>query len=316
MSQIPRTDWIWRDGERIPWDGAKLHVMSHVVHYGSSVFEGIRCYHTPDGAAVFRLREHLRRFRQSCHIYRMPLAHDIDALADAVCTLITDNRLDACYVRPIALRGFGAAGVHPAASPVETYIVCWPWGAYLGDGALERGIDVCVSSWRRAAPDTFPMLAKAGGHYLAAQLMKMEAVGNGFAEAIALNVDGLVSEASGENVFLVVDGALVTPAVDGSQLPGITRDSVLALARDIGIPVREQPVPRELLYCADELFLTGTAAEITPVRSVDRIPVGTACPGPATRMLQDRFLGIARGTAADPYGWRTPVTRALAVARP
>jgi branched-chain amino acid aminotransferase len=308
-SQIRATQWIWRDGELIAWSSANLHVMSHVVHYGSSVFEGMRCYDTPDGPAVFRMTDHLQRFHHSCRIYRMPVSHTAESLADAVRTVVTANGLDACYVRPIALRGFGAAGVNPAASPVETYIICWPWGTYLGEGALERGIDVCVSSWRRAAPDTFPMLAKAGGHYLAAQLMKMEAIGNGFAEAIALNVDGLVSEGSGENVFLVVDGTLVTPAVDGSMLPGITRDAVLTIARDIGIPVHERAVPRELLYVADELFLTGTAAEITPVLSVDRTPVGGGCPGPMTRLLQERFLGIVRGTAVDPYGWRSPIAR-------
>lgn len=309
--QFIPTDWIWRDGELIHWRDANIHVMSHVVHYGSSLFEGLRCYATPEGSAVFRLREHLRRLRESSRIYRMPLEHSIDTLSDAVCAVISANGLDECYVRPVVLRGMGALGVNPAASPVETYIACWPWGAYLGDGALDRGIDVCVSSWRRAAPDTFPMLAKAGGHYLAAQLMKMEAEGNGYAEAIALGVDGRVSEGSGENVFLVIDGKLITPAIDGSQLPGITRDAVLTIAADIGIPVREELVPRERLYVADELFLTGTAAEITPVRSVDRIQIGDGVAGPMTRVLQQRLLGIARGTAADPYGWRFPVARAL-----
>lgn len=310
-TQHTPTDWVWRDGELIHWQDAGIHVMSHVVHYGSSVFEGLRCYATADGPAVFRLREHLRRLHDSCRIYRMPLRHSIDALTDAVRTLIEMNGLDACYVRPVALRGFGALGVNPSASPVETYIACWPWGAYLGDDALDGGIDVCVSSWRRAAPDTFPMLAKAGGHYLAAQLMKMEAEANGFTEAIALGADGRVSEGSGENVFLVIDGTLITPAVDGSQLPGITRDAVLTIASDIGIPVREEIVPRERLYGADELFLTGTAAEVTPVRSVDRITIGDGHAGPMTRMLQQRLLGIARGTAPDPYGWRFPVARQL-----
>lgn len=309
--QFTPTDWVWHDGELIRWQDAGIHVMSHVVHYGSSVFEGLRCYATADGPAVFRLREHLRRLHDSCRIYRMPLRHSVDTLANAVRTLVEANGLDECYVRPVALRGFGALGVNPAASPVEMYIACWPWGAYLGDDALDGGIDVCISSWRRAAPDTFPMLAKAGGHYLAAQLMKMEAEANGFAEAIALGADGRVSEGSGENVFLVVDGTLITPAVDGSQLPGITRDAVLTIASDIGIPVREEIVPRERLYGADELFLTGTAAEITPVRSVDRITIGDGRAGPMTRMLQQRLLGIARGTAPDPYGWRFPIARQL-----
>ncbi|MGH7578144.1 MAG: branched-chain amino acid transaminase [Longimicrobiales bacterium] len=311
MKQFTPTDWVWRDGELIRWEEAGIHVLSHVVHYGSSVFEGLRCYATADGPAVFRLREHLRRLHRSCRVYRMPMRHSVDALADAVRSVIEANGLDECYVRPVALRGFGALGVNPAASPDETYIACWPWGAYLGDGALDGGIDVCVSSWRRAAPDTFPMLAKAGGHYLAAQLMKMEAEASGFAEAIALGIDGRVSEGSGENVFLVIDGALITPAVDGSQLPGITRDAVITIATDIGIPVREELVPRERLYMADELFLTGTAAEITPVRSVDRITVGDGSVGPMTRMLQQRLLGIARGTAPDPYGWRFPIARQL-----
>lgn len=309
--QFTPTDWVWRDGELIRWQDAGIHVMSHVVHYGSSVFEGLRCYATADGPAVFRLREHLRRLHGSCRIYRMPLRHSVDTLTSAVRTVVEANGLNECYVRPVALRGLGALGVNPAASPVETYIACWPWGAYLGDGALDGGIDVCISSWRRAAPDTFPMLAKAGGHYLAAQLMKMEAEANGFAEAIALGADGRVSEGSGENVFLVIDGTLITPAVDGSQLPGITRDAVLTIASDIGIPVREEIVPRERLYGADELFLTGTAAEITPVRSVDRITVAEGRAGPMTRMLQQRLLGIARGTAPDPYGWRFPIARQL-----
>ncbi len=311
-SSFPSTRWIWKDGEFIPWEAATLHVMSHVVHYGSSVFEGIRCYQTPDGPAIFRLREHLRRLRDSARIYRMEPKHDIDQLAAACSELVTRNELVDCYIRPIVLRGYGAPGVNPAGSPVETYLVCWPWGAYLGDGALENGVDVCVSSWSRPAPNTLPVIAKAGGNYLSSQLMKMEAVANGYAEAIALSPEGVVSEGSGQNLFVVRDGVLMTPVTDGTQLQGITRDCILRIARDEGIPVREQPVPRELLYTADELFFVGTAAEVTPIRSVDRITVGAGKAGPITLRLQDKLLGIARGRYPDSYGWLTPVNRPAA----
>ncbi|HEX7051457.1 MAG TPA: branched-chain amino acid transaminase [Longimicrobiales bacterium] len=305
-SSFPATEWIWKDGEFIPWASATLHVMSHVVHYGSSVFEGIRCYRTPDGPAIFRLEDHLRRLHDSARIYRMEPAHTPETLARACIELVRRNGLEEGYIRPLVLRGYGAAGINPAASPIETYLACWPWGAYLGDGALDNGVDVCVSSWHRPAPNTLPVLSKAGGHYLNSQLIKMEALANGFAEGIALAPDGLVSEGSGQNLFLVRDGTLITPPLDGTVLRGITRDCILTLARDIGIPIREQAVPREMLYTADELFFTGTAAEVTPIRSVDRIPVRHGV-GPVTRTLQERLLAIARGTAPDPYGWRTPV---------
>jgi branched-chain amino acid aminotransferase len=306
--QFPATEWIWRNGEIVPWEAATIHVMSHVVHYGSSVFEGIRCYATPAGPAIFRLDAHLRRFHDSCRIYRIPLAFDSEALGDACAEVVRRNNLDECYIRPLALRGLGAAGVNPTGSPTEIYIICWRWGTYLGEGALERGIDTCVSSWRRAAPDTFPMLAKAGGHYLNSQLMKLEAAADGYAEAIALSSDGMVSEGSGENIFIVRDGKLVTPPSDGSLLMGITRDAILTLAKDLAIPVVEQRIPRELLYTADEVFLTGTAAEITPVRSVDKVVIGAGVAGPVTRQIQQEFLGIAHGTREDRHGWRTPVT--------
>jgi branched-chain amino acid aminotransferase len=309
-AQFETTEWIWRDGEFIRWESATLHVMSHVVHYGSSVFEGIRCYRTPEGPSIFRLREHLRRLADSARIYRMELPYDQQALAAACQELVVRNGLEACYIRPIVLRGYGAAGINPAASPLETYLVCWPWGVYLGDGALERGVDVCVSSWLRPAPNTFPALAKAGGNYLSSQLMKMEALSNGYAEAIALGTDGLVSEGSGQNVFLVRDGTLITPSMDGTLLLGITRDCILTLARELGIPIREQAVAREMLYCADEIFFTGTAAEVTPVRSVDRITIGNGAAGPVTLQLQKRLLAVANGIAPDPYGWRTPVRAA------
>jgi len=311
--QFSPTSLIWRDGRLIAWDDAVLHVMSHVVHYGSSIFEGIRCYDTPDGPALFRLREHMKRFIESCRIYRLPLPYDIETLSAACIAVIDANGIPHGYVRPLAVRGYGAAGVNPAGSPVDTYVICWPWGTYLGEGALDSGIDVCVSTWRRAAPDTFPMLAKAGGHYLAAQLMKMEAIANGFVEGIALNTDGLVSEGSGENIFLVRNGVLITPSIDGSQLPGLTRDAVLTIARDFGIPCQEQAVPRELLYVSDEVFLTGTAAEITPVRSIDRIQVGEGSAGPITRRIQERFLGITHGRLEDRYGWLTHVKKHASV---
>lgn len=305
--QLPRTEWIWSDGEIVPWGAATIHVMSHVVHYGSSIFEGIRCYRTPAGPAIFRLRDHMRRFRDSCKIYRMEPEHDLDALMRACDAVVRRNGLEECYIRPVALRGLGAPGVNPTASPVQTFVVCWPWGAYLGAEALQRGVDVCVSSWNRPRPNTFPALAKSGANYMNAQLIKMQALADGYAEGIALSPDGLVSEGSGQNVFLVRDGTIYTPSLDGSLLPGITRDSVLTLACEADIPVREQAIPREMLYVADELFFTGTAAEITPIRSVDRIAINGATAGPVTKLLQERLLAIARGSVADPYGWRTPV---------
>ena len=306
-TQFPQTEWIWRNGEFIPWESATLHVMSHVVHYGSSVFEGIRCYRTPEGPAIFRLREHLRRLHDSARVYRMPFPHSEEVLASACADLILRNGLRECYLRPILLRGYGTAGVDPTRSPVETYLICWPWGTYLGEGALENGVNACVSSWQRPAPNTIPALAKAGGNYLSSQLIKMEALANGYEEGIALAPNGTISEGSGQNLFLVRDGVLITPPLEGTLLQGITRDSVVTIARDLGIPVREQIVPRELLYLADELFFTGTAAELTPVRSVDRIVIGEGMAGPTTRRLQARFLDIAHGRVADPYGWLTPV---------
>jgi branched-chain amino acid aminotransferase len=307
MSELNRTEWIWKDGAFVRWEDATLHVMSHVVHYGSSVFEGIRCYATPRGPAVFRLREHMRRLVDSARIYRMPLLHDADALSDACCELIARNELDNCYIRPVVLRGFGALGINPIKNPIESYIACFRWGSYLGVNALEHGVDVCVSSWSRPAPNTMPALAKAGGNYLSSQLIKMEAVVNGFDDAIALSPDGIVSEGSGQNVFAVRDGTLLTPPVDGSLLAGITRDSVLVLARELDIPVRETTIPRELLYCADELFFTGTASELTPIRSVDRITIGDGGVGRMTRLLQQQLLGVARGALPDHHGWLTPV---------
>lgn len=308
MAEFEKTAWIWKDGAFLRWEDATLHVMSHVVHYGSSVFEGIRCYHTPRGPAIFRLPEHIRRLLDSARIYRMPLRHDAATLAAACCELIARNGVDEGYIRPVALRGSGTLGLNPLPAPVETYIACVGWPSYLGADALDAGVDVCVSSWTRPAPNTFPTLAKAGGNYLSSQLIKMEAVLNGFADAIALGPDGLVSEGSGHNVFLVRAGALLTPPADGTLLCGITRDSVVILARELGLDVRETAIPRELLYAADELFLTGTASELTPIRSVDRLTVGDGTAGPVTRLLQRQLLGIARGALPDRHGWRTHVS--------
>jgi len=294
---------IWMDGEFVDWEDATIHVLSHVVHYGSSVFEGLRCYETANGSACFRLRDHLRRLESSAKIYRMDYSYSVDELAEATKELVRINGLKACYVRPCVFRGFGQMGVNPLNCPIQTIIACWEWGAYLGDEGVKKGIDACVSSWRRLAPNTMPSLAKAGSNYMNSQLMKMEAVLNGFAEAIALDIDGYVAEGSGENVFLVKDRGLVTPPSGASILPGITRHSTIVLARELGYTVRKQMIPREGLYIADEVFLTGSAAEITPVRSVDKIPVGSGKPGPVTLAIRDAFIGIVTGAADDRYGW-------------
>ncbi len=307
MSQITQSEWIWKDGEFIPWTDARIHVLSHSVQFGSSAFEGIRCYQTPQGPAVFRLEEHLRRFENSCKVYRTELAFSREEMEEACCDLVERNGLEECYLRPMMVRGYGAVGMIPFASPVELYVACWPWGTYLGEGAMEQGVDVCISTWLRPFPNTYPAMAKVAGNYLGSQLAKMEAVGNGYAEAIALTPEGLVGEGSGQNVFLVRDGALVTPPVDGTLLAGITRDSIIKLAGDEGIPVGVERVTREMLYMADELFFTGTAAEVTPIRSVDKIVVGAGRRGPTTERLQRRFLDIVRGRASDRFGWLTPV---------
>ena len=301
------TTLIWRDGTLVPWDEAQLHVMSHVVHYGSSIFEGIRCYRTPTGGAVFRLREHMRRFQDSAKIYKMPMPYSLDALCDAVTSTITANGLDKCYIRPLAVRAGQEMGVLPTNAPVETFVICWNWGAYLGEDALEQGVDVTISSWRRAAPGTFPAMAKAGGNYLSSQLSKMEARQDGYVEGIMLDVHGHVSEGSGENLFAIRDGILFTAPLAASILNGITRDAVVTIARDLGYEVRELLMPREFLLIADEVFFTGTAAEITPIRSIDKTEIGTGKRGPITEQIQARFLGIATGSAPDSRGWLTPV---------
>ncbi len=307
------TQWIWRNGEWIAWEDATIHVLSHVVHYGSSVFEGIRCYATPQGPAIFRLPEHMRRFRDSAKIYRMDMP-DLETLEEACREVVVRNEMEACYVRPIAFRGYGSPGVDPSPNPVDVYFMCWEWGAYLGPEALARGVDACISTWLRPFPDTYPAIAKAGGNYLNGQLMKMEAHENGYAEAIALGPNGMVSEGSGQNVFLVRDGVLITPSVDGTFLQGITRDSIMGFARDLGIPVREQNVPREMLYVADEVFFCGTAAEVTPVRSIDKIVIGSGSMGPVTRRIQEHFFAVVSGQKPDVHGWLMPCKAPAGVA--
>ena len=297
---------IWFNGKLIPHEEANIHVLSHVVHYGSSVFEGIRCYKTDKGSAVLRLREHMRRFVDSARIYRMELPYSLDELVEAVLETVRASGLASCYIRPVAFRGTGSLGVNPLNNQIDTVIAVWEWGAYLGAEALEQGVDVQVASWRRMAPGTFPSLAKAGGNYLNAQLVKMDAVLNGFSEGIMLNVDGHVAEGSGENLFLVRDGALFTAPASLSILPGITRDAVCTLARERGYTVTEASIPREALYIADELFFTGTAAEMTPIRSVDHHTIGSGKRGPVTTELQSAFFEIIQ-QGRDPFGWLTMV---------
>ena len=307
MYTLTATDWIWRDGEFIRWEDANLHILSHSMQYGSAAFEGIRCYATPHGPAIYRLDAHLERLLHSCRVYRMEIAYTIEELTVACCQLVERNGLEECYIRPMVLRGYGAASMVPFASPVHVYLPCWPWGAYLGEGALENGVDACVSSWHRVAPNTIPATAKIAGNYLSGQLIKMEALANGFAEAIALGTDGMVSEGSGQNVFIVSRGSVITPPVNGTLLAGITRDSILSIASDLGLAVREQPIPREMLYGADEIFLTGTASEVTPVRSVDRIIIGAGRRGPVTARIQSKFLDAVHGRIPDTHRWLTSV---------
>lgn len=300
-------DWIWKDGEYVAWHDCRVHLLATAVQFGTSVFEGIRAYPTERGPAVFRLREHIQRLIGSATIYRMLPEYDADTLFDVCLEVIRKNELENCYIRPMILRGYGTPGLNPTLSPIETYVAAWGWGTYLGTEALEAGVDVCVSSWNRMAPNTFPARAKAGGHYVNAQLMKMEAVQNGYVDAIALGPSGLVSEGSGMNLFLVHDGTIITPVLDGTSLAGITRSAVIQMARDLGYEVDARPVPREELYTVDEIFFTGTAAEVTPVRSVDRIEIGAGKAGPITLDIQKRFLETVRGETDDPHGYLTYV---------
>ena len=301
---IQPTANIWRNGTLIPWEQANIHVMSHVIHYGSSVFEGIRCYAQPHGSAVFRLPEHMQRLLDSAKIYRMEVPFTLEELCAGVVDVIEANGVTPCYIRPIAFRGYGEIGVSPKGTPVEVYIANFPWGKYI---AGHGGADVCISSWNRLAPNTLPSLAKAGANYMNSQLIQMEAVINGYQEGIALDVNGLVSEGSGENIFVVRNGVLFTPPLANSTLSGITRDSVLTIARHLGLAVTEQALPRELLYIADEVFFSGTAAEVSPIRSIDRIVIGDGKTGEITKKIADEFFGIANGLKPDRLGWLTPV---------
>ena len=301
------TGKIWMNGMLVDWADAKIHIASHVIHYGSGVFEGARCYDTPKGSACLCLDAHLKRLLDSGKIYRMDAPYGMDQLQAAVLETIRANRFKACYIRPIMYRGYNALGVNPLACPVDVAILVWEWGAYLGADALDKGVDVCISSWNRMAPNTFPSLAKACGNYANATLIRMEAELNGYNEGIALDTFGFVSEGSGENIFIVRNGTLYTPPLSASILPGITRDMIITLARDLGYRVNEEMIPREMLYLADELFFVGTAVEITPIRSVDKIRVGSGRRGPVTEALQRRFLQIINGDAPDARGWLTYV---------
>jgi branched-chain amino acid aminotransferase len=298
---------IWHNGRLIPWSDAKIHVMSHVIHYGSSLFEGIRCYKTQRGTEVFRLDSHVERLLNSCRIYRMEVPYSKEDLIRACLDTIRTNSMEKCYIRPIIFRGYGDFGVNPFGCPVEAFVAVWEWGKYLGAEAVEKGVDVCVSSWTRMAPNTFPAMAKAGANYMNSQLIKMEATKNGFAEGIALDVSGFVSEGSGENLFIVHRGALYTPPLFSSILPGITRDSVMRIATDLGYSVTERVIPRELLYIADEAFFVGTAVEVTPIRSIDKIEIGSGSRGPITERIQSEFFAYVEGRREDVYGWFTPV---------
>ncbi len=306
---------VWHNGKFIPWEEATIHVASHVVSYASCLFEGIRCYETPQGPGIFRLKEHTDRLVNSCKIYRMELPYSREQISQALIELVRVNNIKHCYLRPVAFRGYGEVGVNPMKNPIEIYLLAWEWGKYLGDEALRLGVDVCVSSWQRIAPNTLPAMAKAAANYMNAQLIKMEALTNGYVEGISLDASGYVSEGSGENIFMVKDGKMITPSLSACVLPGITRDSVMTLANEIGITVTEQSITREMLYLADELFFTGTAAEITPIRSVDRIVVGKGEPGPVTRSLQERFLAIVQGRSEDKHGWLTLCNQPVAAGR-
>ncbi|MBN1397384.1 MAG: branched-chain amino acid transaminase [Bacteroidetes bacterium] len=301
---VKKVEKIWMNGSLVNWDDAKIHVLSHVIHYGSSWFEGIRCYDTKKGSAIFRLNEHVRRLFDSAKIYRSEIPYSESQIAEAIKQTIKANKLKACYIRPIAYRGYNDVGVNPLGCPVDVAIAVWEWGAYLGASALEQGIDVCVSSWRRSAPDTLPTMAKAGGNYLNSQLIKLEAIANGYAEGIALGVDGTVSEGSGENIFVIRDNVIYTTPLSSAILCGVTRSSILVLAKEFGYEIVEMAIPREMLYIADEIFFTGTAAEVTPIRSIDKIVIGTGKCGPVTKKLQAAFFDVVQN-GQDKYNWLT-----------
>ena len=304
---LPQCDNIWFNGELVDWEDANIHVLSHVVHYGSSVFEGIRCYKTQKGSAVFRLDEHVNRLFDSAKIYRMEIPYTRQEICEAILETIRVNKLEACYIRPIVFRGYETLGVDPMGCPVEVVIAVWEWGEYLGDAALKNGVSVCTSSWNRMAPNTLPFLAKAGGNYLNSQLVRIEANANGYDEGIVLGTDGLVSEGSGENIFVIKNGSIYTPASNYAILPGITRHTAITLIRDLGMRVEQRGIPREFLYVADEVFFTGTAAEITPVRAIDQIEIGSGQRGPITEQIQEAFFDVIRAEVEDRHGWLTSI---------
>jgi branched-chain amino acid aminotransferase len=301
---VKKVEKIWLNGLLVNWDDAKIHVLSHVIHYGSSWFEGIRCYETKKGSAIFRLDAHLRRLYDSTKIYRTDIPYTLGQLQEAAKQIIIANNLKSCYIRPVVYRGYGDVGVNPFGCPVEVAIAVWEWGAYLGAGALEKGIDVCVSSWRRPAPDTSPTMAKSGGNYLNSQLIKMEAITNGYVEGIALEANGTVSEGSGENIFVIRNGNIYTTPLSSAILPGVTRDSIITLTKELGYQIIEMAIPREMLYISDEVFFTGTAAEITPIRSIDKIVIGDGFAGPITKKIQSAFFDIIQN-GQDKYQWLT-----------
>ena len=296
---------IWIDGKMVDWKDANIHVLSHVVHYGTSVFEGIRAYKNENGVAVFRLKEHVKRLFDSAKVYKIDIPFTQDEIADAILQTVRENNLDGCYIRPIVFRGYGELGVNPLNCPVNVVIAAWEWGSYLGEEGMENGVDIGVSSWRKPAPDTFPTLAKCGANYMNSQLAKIEAIENGFDEAIMLDYEGHVSEGSGENIFLVEGEKLYTPSMASSNLKGITRDSIMTLSSDLGYEVVEETISRERLYFADEVFFTGTAAEVTPIRSIDRKTIGIGKRGPIAEKLQKTFFDIVEAKVDDKYGWLT-----------
>ena len=294
---------VWMDGELVDWKDATIHSLSHVVHYGTSVFEGIRAYSNENGVAVFRLKEHVRRLFDSAKIYKIPIPYTQEEIEEAILETVRENDLNGCYIRPIAFRGYGELGVNPLNCPVNVVIAAWEWGSYLGEEGMANGVDIGVSSWRKPAPDTFPALAKCGANYMNSQLAKLEAIDNGFDEAIMLDYEGHVSEGSGENIFIVENGKLFTPAMSSSNLKGITRDCIMTVARDLGYEVVEEVISRERLYAADEVFFTGTAAEVTPIRSIDHRQIGIGRRGPISEELQSAFFDIVEAKVEDKYGW-------------
>lgn len=298
---------VWINGKLVPWKEANIHIASHVIHYGSSLFEGFRAYNTPKGTAIFRNNAHIKRLYNSCKIYRMGIPFTQEEFEQAVIQTVKANKLKACYIRPVVYRGYGTLGVDPFPNPVDCAILVWEWGQYLGEKALENGVDVKISTWHRMAPNTFPALAKSGANYMNSQLIKMEALLEGYAEGIALNVRGHISEGSGENIFIVINGEIHTPPLSSSILPGITRDTVICMAKDLGFTLVEETIPREILYIAEEVFFTGSAAEITPIRSVDKITVGNGKRGPVVKRLQDEFSAYINGEKKDKYRWLTYV---------